>query len=64
MCGGENIPFVAARGAAHFARIILSKTRKMATTELQQTEVLREKQGRRGREMVDAVFGMMNLNLP
>lgn len=64
MCGGENNPFAAACAAAHFSRILLSKTRKMAATKPQQTEILRERQGRRGREMAEAVFGMMNLNLP
>lgn len=61
MRGGENNPACA---AAHFSRILLSKTRKMAATKPQQTEILREGQGRRGREMVEAVLGMMNLNLP
>lgn len=36
----------------------------MAAMKFQQAEVLGERQGRTGREMVEAVFGMMNLNLP
>lgn len=57
MGGGNN--FFCRTWGCIFPNSNTSSKEEMLSTKVQQTEVFRERQGRRGREMAEAVIGVM-----